>query len=158
MHGTLQDLRVESILFKNEALELTLHDLRLNWSPTQLLHRRISINRLALESIRINQHTTETAPTAPQPPDSLLLPFGLSIAAVTVGSIHFNAAIQENAEPVISDLMLALDSDGTHHRLTQLNFTTPWATVESQAESPAMRRLTYPLASVLLPVHGVTSM
>lgn len=134
VHGTLQDLRVESILFKNEALELTLHDLRLNWSPTQLLHRRISINRLALESIRINQHTTETAPTAPQPPDSLLLPFGLSIAAVTVGSIHFNAAIQENAEPVISDLMLALDSDGTHHRLTQLNFTTPWATVESQAE------------------------
>ncbi|MDV6340530.1 translocation/assembly module TamB domain-containing protein [Nitrosomonas sp. Is24] len=134
VHGTLQDLHIENIHFDNGELALTLQNLHMHWNPGQLLQRRVSINRLALESIWINQHTTETTPAAPQPPDSLLLPFGLSIAELTAASIHLNAASQENAAPVISNLVLALDSDGKHHRFTQLNFTTPWATVESQAE------------------------
>ena len=134
VYGTLQDLHIEYIHFSNNELALTLQNLHMHWNPGQLFQRRISINRLALESIWINQQTLEATPAAPQPPDSLLLPFGLSIAELTAGSIHLNAATQENAAPVISNLVLALDSDGKHHRLTQLNFTTPWATVESQAE------------------------
>ncbi|UJP02248.1 MAG: hypothetical protein LZF85_10770, partial [Nitrosomonas sp.] len=134
VHGTLQDLHVENIHFNNAELALTLENLHLHWNPGQLLQRRININRLVLESIRIDPHTIETAPAAPQPPDSLLLPFGLSIAELTAGSIHLNAATQENAAPVISNLALTLESDGKLHRLTQLNFATPWTTVESQAE------------------------
>lgn len=134
VHGTLQDLQVETIHFSNAELALTLQNLHMRWNPAQLFHRQISIQRLALASIRIDQHAIETAPAAPQPPDSLLLPFGLSIAIMTADAIHLNAASQENAAPVITDLALALESDGQHHRLKQLNFTTPWATVESQAE------------------------
>ncbi len=134
VHGTLHNLHIEDIRFNNDELALALQNLHMNWNPTQLLHRRVSINRLVLESIRINQHVIETAPNSPQLPDSLLLPFGLSITIMAVDAIHFNAAIQENAAPVITNLVLALDSNGMHHRLTHLKFTTPWAAVESQAE------------------------
>lgn len=134
VHGTLQDLQVETIHFNNTELSLTLQNLHMRWNPAQLFHRQISIQQLALASIHIDQHTVETAPTTPQPPDSLLLPFGLSIAIMTVDAIHLNAVPQENAAPVITDLALTLESDGQHHQLKQLNFTTPWATVESQAE------------------------
>lgn len=134
VHGTLQDLQVETIHFSNAELALTLQNLHMRWNPAQLFHRRINIQRLTLAAIRIDQHAADTAPSAPQSPDSLLLPFGLSIAIMTADAIHLNAASQENATPVITDLALALESDGQHHRLKQLNFTTPWATVESQAE------------------------
>lgn len=134
VHGTLQDLHIETIHFNNTELALTLQNLHMRWNPAQLFHRQISIQRLALAAIHIDQHAIKTAPAAPQPPDSLLLPFGLSIAIMTADAIHLNAAIQENAAPVITDLALVLESDGQHHRLKQLNFTTPWATVESQAE------------------------
>jgi translocation and assembly module TamB len=134
VHGTLQDLHIENIQFRNDDLKLTLHNLRIDWNPAQLLHRRISINRLTLAAIHIDHHATETESPPKSAPESLQLPFGLSLAAMTVDAIHFNATTQENATPAISGLMLALDSDGQHHRFTQLNFATPWATVRSQAE------------------------
>ncbi|MGZ0019105.1 translocation/assembly module TamB domain-containing protein [Nitrosomonas sp. wSCUT-2] len=134
VHGTLQDLHVETIHFNNAELALTLQNLHMHWNPAQMFYRRISIQRLALESIHFDQHAAETAPAASQPPNSLLLPFGLSIAEMTVDTIHLNAASRENAMPAITGLALALESDGQHHQLTQLNFTTPWATIESQAE------------------------
>lgn len=134
VHGTLQDLHIENIRFTSDELELTLHNLHLDWNPGQLLHRRISVNRLALSAIRIEQHAVETESSPRSPPESLQLPFGLTIAILTIDSIHFNSASQENAAPLISSLALTLDSDGQHHRLTQLDFTTPWATIRSQAE------------------------
>lgn len=136
VHGTLQDLHIENIHFKNDELELTLHDLRLDWNPVQLLHRRISVNRLALAAIRIEQHAVETESPPLSPPESLQLPFGLTIATMTIDSIQVNPAAQENenATPLISDLALALDSDGQNHRLTQLDATTPWAVIRSHAE------------------------
>jgi translocation and assembly module TamB len=133
VHGTLQDLHIETIHFSNAELALTLQNLHMHWNPAQMFYRRISIQRLALESVHIDQHAAETAPATSQPPDSLLLPFELSIAIMTADAIHLNAASQENAVPVITGLALALESDGKYHRLKQLNFTTPWATVESQA-------------------------
>ncbi len=134
VHGTLQDLHIENIRFKNDELELTLRDLHLDWNPAQLLQRRISINRLALAAIHIEQQAAETESPPRAPPESLQLPFGLTVTALTIDSIHSNSASQENAAPPISGLTLALDSDGRHHRLTRLDFTTPWATIRSQAE------------------------
>lgn len=136
VHGTLQDLHIENIRFKSDELELTLRDLRFDWNPAQLLQRRISINRLALAAIRIEQQAAETESPPRSPPESLHLPFGLTIAAMTVDSIYLNPAAQENenAAPPISGLTLALDSDGRYHRLTQLNITTPWAVIRSHAE------------------------
>ncbi|MDE2389306.1 MAG: hypothetical protein KGN35_09555, partial [Betaproteobacteria bacterium] len=134
VHGTLQDLHIENIGFKSEELTLTLHDLRFDWNPAQLLQRRISINRLALAAIHIEQHAAETESSPHSPPESLQLPIGLTITALTVDSIYLNPAAQENPEPLVSALALALDSDGQHHRLTQLDLTTPWAVIRSRAE------------------------
>lgn len=64
VHGTLHNLHIEDIRFNNDELALALQNLHMNWNPTQLLHRRVSINRLVLESIRINQHVIETAPNS----------------------------------------------------------------------------------------------
>ncbi|MBS0587233.1 MAG: translocation/assembly module TamB domain-containing protein [Proteobacteria bacterium] len=134
VHGTLQDLHIENIHFKSAELALTLHDLHLDWNPAQLLNRRISINQLALAAIHIEQQSVETGSSSPSPPESLQLPVGLTIATLIVDSIYLNPAAQENAVPLISALTLTLDSDGQHHRLTQLDFTTPWSAIRSHME------------------------
>lgn len=134
VHGMLQDLHIEKIHFTSDELELTLRDLRLNWNPAQLLQRQISINQLALAAIHIEQQAAEAESPPRSPPESLQLPFGLTIATLTIDSIHFNSAAQENPAPLLSGITLVLDSDGRHHRLTRLDFTTPWATIRSHAE------------------------
>ena len=136
VHGTLHDLHIENIRFTSDELELTLRDLRLDWNPAQLLQQRVSINRLALTAIHIKQQAAETESPPRAPPESLHLPFGLTIAAMTVDSIYLDPAAQENenAAPPISGLTLALNSDGRHHRLTQLDVTTPQAVIRSHAE------------------------
>lgn len=134
VQGTLQDLQIENIHFKSEELELTLHDFRLDWNPAQLLNRRISINRLALAAIRIAQQPVEAGSSSHSPPQSLQLPFAIEIATLTADSIYLNPAAQENSGPPISGLAMAVDSDGRRHRLTRLDFTTPWAAIRSHVE------------------------
>lgn len=132
--GTLRNMQIENIFFNNDELELALHNTNITWSPTHLLLRRITIDRLSLQTLHVSQRSTETADLPSQPPESLRLPFALAIAKLSIDSIHFVSPALENAEPDISGLRLSLDSDGQHHQVKQLSFDTSWGSVEAQTE------------------------
>lgn len=127
IHGTLRDMRIETLHIQTDGLKLSAQNINFVWNPTELLQRQLVIDQLSLGKVNIDRHLTEVANPQLKLPERLRLPFGLSIMSLNAGSVYFNDA------EVFSKLILAFHSDGLHHRITQLNIDTPWGHIESHA-------------------------
>ncbi|UJP04756.1 MAG: translocation/assembly module TamB domain-containing protein [Nitrosomonas sp.] len=133
IRGTLRDMRIDALHVSTDELELSLQNINIAWNPAALLQRRMIVDRLSAAAVYIVQRPAETT-TPRQPPEHLQLPLALSVRSLTADSVYFHAPTQEDTAAAISSLVLILESDGRHHRLTQLSFDTPQGSVESRAE------------------------
>lgn len=134
VQGTLHDLRIENIHFSGDEFELEGQNIRIVWNPGKLFYKQIAIDQLIAETLRI--HHLASAEDTPRGtlPESLNLPLALSIHALTIDSMYLTTAENKNAEPIITNLALALESDGHTHQLKSLNFYAPWGSVTASAE------------------------
>ncbi len=134
VRGTLHDMRIENAHYAADEFELEVQDIRIVWSPSELFHKQITIDQLAVGALKIRQLTSEKDTSPNTLPESLDLPFALSIGALTIHSMYLTMAENETAEPIITNLTLALESDGHTHQLKHLDFHTPWVSVNALAE------------------------
>ncbi len=134
VQGTLHDLHIQSIRFSNEDFELTFDTISANWNPRELLHKQIHINHLSVTSLHIHKLSQTSEHSQPVLPDRLTLPFGFALDALNVASVQFTSGGSDNAEVIISNLALSLQSNGDRHQLTLLNGHTPWGAVLALVE------------------------
>ncbi|MER2514601.1 MAG: translocation/assembly module TamB domain-containing protein [Nitrosomonas ureae] len=134
VRGVLHDLRIENIHFAGDEFKLEVQNIRIIWNPGELFHKQIAIDQLTVETLRIHQLVSEKDTPRSTLPESLDLPLALSIHALTIDSMFLATAENKSAEPVITNLALALESDGHTHQLKFLNFYTPWVSVNASAE------------------------
>lgn len=134
VRGTLHDMQIENAYFAADEFELELQNIHIVWSPSQLFHKQVRIDQLAAETLKIRQLTSAEDNSPSTLPENLDLPVALSIHAVTISAAYLTTAENGNAEPIITNLALALESDGHTHQLKHLDFHTPWASVNALAE------------------------
>lgn len=104
-------LRLQEIRFDTATTHLSLSALQLDWQPRALLSGRVQIDRLALGKTHYAAAPSDSLP--PTLPDSLRLPL-----AVTVQSLEIAELVLSPTAPPLTDLRLALHSDGGQHALT----------------------------------------
>lgn len=134
VRGTLQDMRIENAYFAADEFEMEVQNIRIVWSPSELFHKQITIDQLAVGTLKIRQLTSGKDSSPSTLPESLDFPFALSIRGLTINSMYLATVENEDAEPIITNLALALESDGHAHQLKHLDFHTPWVSVNASAE------------------------
>lgn len=104
-------LAIERLRWQSPAREIIVSDLRLDWSPSALLHRQLAIAELAIGELKI-------VPGAPQPrtppPESLTLPLAVDAEKIAISQITWGNS------PLAQELSARLRSDGRIHRLEAL--------------------------------------
>lgn len=156
VQGALHDLRIENIYFAGDEFEFEGQNIRIVWNLGKLFYKQIAIDQLTAETVKI--HHLASAEDTPRGtlPESLNLPLALSIHALTIDSMYLMAAENKNAEPIITNLALALESDGHMHQLKSLNFYTPWVLSPHRRNLTAAPRLIYQRKlNYRVLIHGV---
>ncbi|PSJ16527.1 translocation/assembly module TamB domain-containing protein [Nitrosomonas supralitoralis] len=134
VRGTLHDMRIENAHFANNEFELVMQNIRIAWNPSDLFYKKLTVEELSTETLKIHQLTSGDDTTTSALPETLDLPFALSVRALIINSVHLTTADNGNVESIITNLSLTLESDGQTHQLRSLNFHTPWATFNALAE------------------------
>lgn len=128
VHGSLYGpLRIERAVFETPERRVVLTDLILDWSPWDLLQRRLLVSRLDLKSLEIELKPSGKAP--PQLPRSLRLPLPLrvSLPAAAVGRVRLALG---GRDTLLRRLRLGLDYAGAGYRLRLAGVETPWGDAE----------------------------
>lgn len=133
-HGTLHDLAIDTVQITNDEHVLTIRHLRGEWHPGQLLQKHIHIHRLSAASVHIQLLASRPEQVPLRLPDTLDLPFSVKLDMLKIDAIQFTSVDEAYPENLISGLALSLQSDGNHHRLTQLHGLTPWGEVRAHAQ------------------------
>ncbi len=134
IQGTLSDMKIKNIHFADNEFQLALQNIHITWDPSELFRKQIKIYQLSVEAIEIHVMPATAEASQSTPPRNLYSPIALLIQALTVDSIQFISATNENTDFIISELALSLDSDGHYHRLNNLSFRTPWGIFSMLAE------------------------
>ncbi|MGE5472447.1 MAG: translocation/assembly module TamB domain-containing protein [Bacteroidota bacterium] len=107
----LGPLHIRILRWAGAGLRLEIDNLRLDWSPSELLQGRLAIGELAAERLHI-----ELRPSPPQPPPTeLALPLAVEINRFAVDRLEYRGL------PVVHDLAGQLSSDGGQYRLRRFH-------------------------------------
>lgn len=109
--GTLAGpLRLHEATWESSGLSIHIQDASLDWSPADLLHRRLTIARLEAATVRITPAPNKEAAA---PPASLRLPVAVQVGEFRIGRL-------ERGDTLLAEgISGALDSDGARHRLSR---------------------------------------
>ena len=122
-HGQLwQGWQFSRLGWADESLQLEIDNLVFDWSPSCLRGRRLCIDLLSAEQIRINT-APDDSPSEPrsdiQLPD-IQLPLGLQLQQLQVGSVLLNG------EPaLLRDIQLQAQASGDHLHITHFSGLGP---------------------------------
>jgi len=94
----LRELHAESVLFKNEAAEVTAAKVRLLWSPLKLVFMQLNVS--ALESGSVQVRLLEAEPATDTPPAADLLLPAIQLDTFRVAALHIE---QEDGTTVSID-------------------------------------------------------
>ncbi len=136
VRGTLRNMHIATIHFIDDEIQAVLRNVQIAWNPSRLFEKQVAIQHVIVENLDIHllPSTTETPP--PPLPESLVIPFALSIDALRVTTlriISLENGQNDNDALTISNFVLALDSSGDSHRLTSLDFSTQWGVANASA-------------------------
>ncbi|MFT3849962.1 MAG: translocation/assembly module TamB domain-containing protein [Propionivibrio sp.] len=112
----LGDWRAQSVRWVDDAHDVELRQLELDWSPRDLLGRRVTVERLEAASLRVFAAPGSEPATIPA---SLTLPFPASIRRLAIGTL-LSGRQREQATTLAEHIEAALDSDGQRHRIERL--------------------------------------
>lgn len=117
---------IRKLVLTTEMRRVTLNRVRLEWRPRALLQRRLDVDLLAAQSVRID--ILKKDPTPPTLPATLRLPVDVRVAAWDVAQFE---VVDAGRTLSFNALRGRLDDDGDRYRLTAA-VTTPWAETNGQ--------------------------
>lgn len=122
-------ITIRTLTLANEFRRIEIDGVRLEWQPRALWQRRLDIELLAAQTLRVVALKRDPAP--PELPASLRAPFDVSIRTLDVATLAFVDAGQMLA---LHALHARLDGVGGHYRLTHAGVATPWGEVWGELE------------------------
>lgn len=132
-------LRIDELGVERPGLRVRLQDLAMDWKPSSLLRRRLTVSSLSAATVRI---TALPSPAPTEPPQSLTLPIAveierLDVGRLVLGSLGATSGVDHpGIAPVVelSKLSARLSSDGRKHRLSELWLSIPVGRLSGEAQ------------------------
>lgn len=115
-------IRIGKLVVTTPKQRITVTGARLEWRPQTLLRRRLDVDLLAAQTVRIDVLRKDTTPATL--PASLRLPVDVRVVAWDVANLEV-----ANAGSMLGfkNLHGRIDDDGDRYRFSGLTATTPWA-------------------------------
>jgi translocation and assembly module TamB len=108
----LGPLRIGEVRWTDPELQLSASRVELDWSPAELLSRRLHIAALRIDALQIKPAPSE-APAAL--PSDLTLPLAINAKRVEIAELRWDDSLG------VTDISAGLSSDGRRHRLTDVS-------------------------------------
>ncbi|ODU11385.1 MAG: hypothetical protein ABS91_02375 [Thiobacillus sp. SCN 64-35] len=115
-------IRIRKLTYTSATKRITLERVRLEWQPRALLHRRLDVELLAAQTVRVE--ILKQDPTPPTLPASLRLPVDVRVTAWDVAHLD---VVDAGGTLAFRDLHGGIDGGGDRYRFTGMTITTPWA-------------------------------
>ena len=122
-------LGIRKLTFSSDMQRIELEGLRLEWQPRALWQRRVEIDLLAAQTLRVS--ILKKDPTPPELPASLRLPLDLRVQVIDLARLEVSEAGRTLG---LRNLRARLDDTGARYRLSGIALETPWAAVTGQLE------------------------
>ncbi|MFP5410247.1 MAG: translocation/assembly module TamB domain-containing protein [Gammaproteobacteria bacterium] len=122
-------ITIGKLTFSDEYQRIEIEGVRLEWRPRALWQRRLDIDLLAAQTLRVT--TLKRDPTPAALPVSLRAPLDVSIRTLDVATLAF---VDAGQTLVLRALHAQLDGSGDRYRLAQAGVETPWATLHGEFE------------------------
>jgi translocation and assembly module TamB len=109
-------LRVQRLAWSQDGLQVEATQVELAWQPLALLQRRLQVDRLRAQAVRVDDRRPPSGEPS-QPPQTLVLPLAVALDDLHVGRLEVagRTALQ------LQDLAAGYGWDGTQHRLDLRN-------------------------------------
>ena len=124
--GTFSDMQIGKLHYQDEALQLAIHQFKLDWSPGRLFAGELLVRTIDVQRIEVYTRPSPDEDTEKTVlPDDLSLPVDISIQSVSVEEIQLYSL--EDDQPVqqpdfsITGLSLRLDTDSQRYHLSHLS-------------------------------------
>jgi translocation and assembly module TamB len=122
-------LGIRKLTVATARQRIEIEGLRLEWQPRALWQRRIEVDLLAAQALRVSILKKDTTP--PQLPVSLRLPLDLQVHVLDLAQLE----IVEAGKPLtFRKLKGRLDGTGERYRLSGASLESPWAEVSGQLD------------------------
>jgi translocation and assembly module TamB len=120
----LGPLNIASLRWETPELQVQAEQIRLDWSPAELLHGRLQIAELSADKLHI-----VSAPNQPPspPPTELLLPLAIAVEKFSVATLSYGNVL------TATQLAGRLESDGQHHQLSNFHIQMADTALSGQA-------------------------
>ncbi|MHB1214771.1 MAG: translocation/assembly module TamB domain-containing protein [Thiobacillus sp.] len=122
-------LDIQKLTIATDTQRIEIDGLHLEWQPRALWQRRIEVDLLAAQAMRVNTLKKDTPP--PALPASLRLPFDLRVQAIDLAKLD---VVQTGVTLTFRTLKARLDGVGARYRLSGVALETPWADVSGQLD------------------------
>lgn len=131
VQGNIASLRIGAVQYIAKDSSIKIEQLVFIWQPGDLLNRQLTIDELSIQTIAV--HLPPPDPESPPPtmPENLVLPFEISIPNVSIASIYIYPYGEPDKQWIISDVVVAFNSDGKQHHLQRFNLVTQWGSLTS---------------------------
>jgi len=116
-------LAVRRLTIATATQRIEIEALRFEWRPRALWQRRLEVDLLAAQTLRVITLKEEPSPPAVLP-DSLRLPLDLQVHVFDLAQLEIG---QADKPLVFRKLKGRLDGTGAHYRLTGIALQSPWA-------------------------------
>lgn len=122
-------LRIRKLTVATASQRIEIEGVRLEWQPRALWQRRLEIDLLAAETVRVT--TLKKDPAPPERPASLRLPLDLYVRVIDLDRLD----LVEPADTLTFRKFRGhLDGRGDRYRLSEAALETPWAALTGQLE------------------------
>ncbi len=128
MRGALlEPVRAARVICENAKYRIEARDLSFDWTPTQLIRRRLDISLLQAEILSIVDKEKDVRPSLPA---DLVLPMPVRVSALEIGKL----TIESGGEPVaLSQIRLEYRGDASSHRVDLRSLVSEWGTLQGEA-------------------------
>ncbi|MDP1646007.1 MAG: translocation/assembly module TamB domain-containing protein [Thiobacillus sp.] len=122
-------LGIQKLTIATDLRRIEIEGLRLEWQPRVLWQRRIEVDLLAAQELRVS--TLKKDPTPPELPVSLRLPLDLRVHVIDLARLD---VVEAGKTLTFRNLKARLDGTGERYRLTGMSLESPWADVSGQLD------------------------
>ena len=111
------------IAWQAPGVDVAIEQLRIDWSPRQLLLARLSIAELAAARVAVDIAGSDEAS---EPPAGLALPVAVDIEKIAISALEYGKAVS------LANLHAAFASDGRNHRLSDVRGSVDKTTITGE--------------------------
>ncbi len=127
VHGSLYGpLKIGTLVATSKDWRIEARGLALDWQPRELLQRRLALTRVDLAELEVREYPSDTPL---RPPESLRLPFALSVPQVRIGHLALQLI---GSSMALRDIHFSLDKPAAQYRLALHGLDSPWGGLTGQ--------------------------